>query len=142
MLLPLNTSVARGCNVAAHNLKSDNVCTMTTTTGTRKDGFFFFNIGFNEGNALGILFENDLFGFRRLACPEHYCFIIIYSYFWRWRSLICFFSGRSINGSERQRDTSLLNIFVINSLQFQDLPIFAPRFSADASFITPECFVS
>lgn len=100
---------------------------MTTMTGIRKYAFFF-NTGVYDGNALGILFENGLSGYRRLARPE-YCFIIIiYSYFWRWRSLLCVFSERSIASSERRRVASC-KISVINSLQVKNLPII-PRCSS------------
>lgn len=142
MLPPLNLDVASGCNAAACNLKSDDICTMTTTTGIQKGAFFFFNIGVYEGNALGILFENDLSGYyRRLACPENCFIIIIYSYIWRWRSLPSVFSERSIDGGERQRIASRCKIFIINSLQFQNLPFLLPLFFAREPFATPECFL-
>jgi hypothetical protein len=113
---------------------------MTTTTGIRKGAFSFFNIGVYEGNALGILFENDLSGyFRRLACPENRFIIIIYSYIWRWRSLNDVFYARSVNSSERQRVSSWCKILVINSLQFKNLPTFLPLFLCEC-FVTPECF--
>lgn len=142
MLRPLNLNVAGGCNAAACNLKSNDICTMTTTTGIRKGAFFFFNIGFYEGNALGILFENDLSGYyRRLACPENWFIIIINSYIWRWRSLPSVFSERSIDGGERQKAASRCKIFIINSLQFQNLPIFLPLFFTRKTCPTPECFL-
>lgn len=93
---------------------------MTTTTGIQKDAFFI-NTGVYEGNALGILFENDFSGYRRLACPEYLFIMIIHSYFWRRRSLLYVFSERSIDGSERQRTASLCKNFVFNSLQFKIL---------------------
>lgn len=133
--------MASGCNAAAYNLKSNDICTMTTTTGIRKGAFSFLNIGVNEGNALGLLFENDLSGYyRRLACPENCFIIIVYSYIWRWRSLQYVFFERFINSSERQRVTSWCKIFVINSLQFKNLPNFLHLFFVCEPFATPKCF--
>lgn len=137
MLRPLNADVASGCSATANNLKSNDVCMMTTTTEIRKGAFFFINTGVYDGNALGILFENELSGYnRRLACPEN-CFInIIYFYIWCWRSLPCVFSERSVNSSKRQIVSSWCKILVINSLQFKNSPIFPLR-SLPLSLVLP-----